>query len=209
MTRAERFLPVVLILLVAAGCTDEPHVEFSMDDDTTFADAKVNYASDDEFAMLTENGAVKMGLTRERVYIEVSEAVREHVDERIAEGMEEGDSRIARSIENAVRRGVRSAMSIDIEFDVDEIRDVEYRGGELVFDFVNDEERSLDNIRIDDEPVMRSFPPGDARAFVDAFRRVKAGESVRTDGGDSAAKSAPDSLAAKRETGDSAGGAAF
>lgn len=205
MMRSERWLPCALILL--ASCTDEPHVEFDMDDDTTFAGAEPNYASDDEFAMLTENGAVKLGLTRERVYFEVSQAVRDHVDEEIAEGVEDSDSRLARSIGDAVRRGVQSAMSIDIDFDIDEIRDVDYRNGELVFEFVNGEEQSLDNINIDDEPVTRSFDADDARAFVDAFRRVKAGESIR---GDTAFEVRTGTLAdTTREPADSAGGASF
>jgi hypothetical protein len=178
MRRAVAWLPCALIL---AGCMDEPNVEFNMGDDSTFANAETNYARDDQFAMLTENGAVKLGLTRERVYFEVSEAVRRHVDDKISDEMDETDSRLARSITDAVRRGVQSAMSIDIDFDIDEIRDVDYRGGELVFEFENDEEHGLDNVEIDDEPITRAFAADDARAFVDAFRRVKAGETLRED----------------------------
>ena len=205
---------LLLAVLATSACTDEPHVEFSMDDDTTFADAEVEYASDDEFAMLTENGAVKLGLTRERVYFEVSEAVREHVDEQIAEDMGESDSRIGRSIGNAVRRGVRSAMSIDIDFDIDEIRDVEYRAGELRFEFENDHERSLDHVQIDDEPIGRSFAAEDAQALVAAFRRVKAGESVRGAGApggpDEGAEGPGDGTAAPAgSSDDSADGASF
>ena len=202
--RLERCLPGILVLVVACG--DSPNVEFDMNDDSTFADAEPNYAADDEFAILTENGAVKLGLTSERLYFEVSQAVRDHVDQEISNEMKENDSRIARSISGAVRRGVQSAMSIDIDFDLDEIRDVDYRNGELEFEFVNDQERSLDNIKIDDdEPITRSFSEEDAQAFVDAFRRVKAGESLRLNVEAGPGKSA-DSLDDKRTTADSAGG---
>ena len=209
-----RPLIVLAFALAATACSDSPNVEFDMDDDTTFAGAEPNYAPGDEFAMLTENGAVKLGLTRDHMYFEVSEAVREHVDEQLEEDMGESDSRIGRSIASAVRRGVSSAMSIDIDYDLDEIRDVDYRGGELVFEFVRGEEHALDNIEIDDEPITRSFSAQDARAFVDAFHRVKRGESVRGADDDSPA---PDSAGDDDEDVDvdpdvdvdTAGGAAF
>jgi hypothetical protein len=114
MNRAERWLPCLLILL--AGCMDEPNVDVGMDGDTTFADARVTYAPGDEFATLTENGAVKLGLTSDRIYFTVSDAVRDHVDQEIASGVKDADSRLARSIGGAVRRGVQSALSFDIDF---------------------------------------------------------------------------------------------
>ena len=199
----------ILLALGLSACTDDPNVDISLgDDDTTFADAEVVYAPDDEFATLTENGVVKLGLTSDRVYFEVSEAVRETVDQEIASGMKESDSRIARSIEGAVRRGVQSAMSIDIDFDLDEIRDVDYVDGELVFDFADEGgQRTLRNIDIDDEPITRSFEAQDAQAFVDAFRRVKAGESVR---GTNVPAKQPDSVTDKSRTApDTSGGGSF
>ncbi len=205
--------PVLLVALAPlAACMDEPNVEFNMDDDSTFADAEVTYAADDEFATLTESGAVKLGLTSDRVYFTVSDAVREHVDEEIASGMKDNDSRIARSISGAVRRGVQSAMSIDIDYPLADIRDVDYRDGELVFDFVNEgDERGLENIDIDNEPITRSFTAEDAQAFVAAFRRVKAGESVR---GENVTAKQPGSIEEKRpgaaESSDAdSGGASF
>lgn len=176
MTRAKQWLPCAFILLGA--CMDEPRVDFVMDDDSTFVDAQVTYESDDQFATLTENGTVKLGLTSDRLYFTVSDAVREHVDQEIASGMKDDDSRIGRSIGGAIRRGVQSALNIDIDYRLSEIRDVDYRNGELVFDFEN-EDRSFDNIKIDDEPITRAFTDEDARAFVAAFRRVKAGETIR------------------------------
>ena len=178
--RRAKLLASSMIVALAAGCTDEPKVDFSMDGELgSLEDAEANYEADDEFATLTENGAVKLGLTSDRVYLEASAALRRHIDREIAEGMEESDSRIARSISNAVRRGVQSALEVDIDFRLDEIEDVDYRDGELVFDFVDeDDRRRLNNIDIDDEPITRAFTEEDARAFVDAFRRVKSGEGV-------------------------------
>lgn len=171
-------LALCTLSLLALACGDDsgPRVDFDMDDDTLFTGAEATLAEGDVFATLTENGAVKLGLTEERVYFEVSQAVRERVDSEIASGMEESDNRIARSIGSAVRRGVAKALDIEIEFHVDEIRDVDYRDGELIFHFEDPEdEESLDNVKIDDEPLSRSFAEEDARAFVEAFRRVKAG----------------------------------
>lgn len=172
-----------LVMLGLAGCSDQPSVRLDLDDDnTSFADAQVTYASDDEFAVLSRNGAVKLGLTREHVYFELSDAVREHVDAEMRDGFGGEDSRIGRTIGSAVRRGVQSALAIDYALRLSQIEDVDYRDGELVFDFVNpDDAVSLDNIEIGDKPVTHAFAPSDARAFIEAFRRVKRGESVRTE----------------------------
>ena len=146
----------VLLITAALAACDSPDVDFSMEDDSTFAGADVEYAANDQFAMLSEDGVVKLGLTSDRVYFEVSDAVRQRVDQEIASGMKDSDSRIARSISGAVRRGVQSALDIDFDYDVDDIRDVDYRDGELVFDFV-DGSRPLDNIQMHNEPITRAF----------------------------------------------------
>lgn len=173
-----------LVLALTAGCGDDsrPRASFDLDDDTLFAGAEATLAEGDEFAALSRNGAVKLGLTAQRVYFELSDAVRQHVDSAIATELESSDSRFMRSIGSAVRRGVAGALEFDIDFRVAEIDDVEYRDGELVFDFVDQEdERALENLDIDGEPITRAFSEEDARAFVAAFRRVKAGAGTGAD----------------------------
>ena len=208
--RIRTIIALALVPLLA-GCTDEPNVDISLGDgDTTFAGTEVNYASDDEFATLSENGTVKLGLTSDRVYFEVSEALREHIDSEIETGMKDSDSRIARSISGAVRRGVQSALNIDIDFRLDEIRDVDYRDGELVFDFVDEgDDGTLRNIQMDDEPISRAFSDENALAFVEAFRRVKAGESVRAENVAPERPGAFDEKNTSDAAPDSAGGASF
>lgn len=167
--------------VLVAACGDDRGRNVTLDvgdDDTLFADAEATLAEGDVFAVLTENGAVKLGLTQDRVYFQVSEAVRAHVDSAIETDLEESDSRIARSIGSAVRRGVAGALEFEIDYPVEAIRDVDYRGGELVFEFEDpDDGATLRNAEVDDEPLSRAFAAEDARAFVAAFRRVKAGES--------------------------------
>ena len=179
LKRMRATLPVVVVALFL-GCGDSADVNIDFDEeDSTFAGRVANLEPGDEFAMLTENGAVRLALTRERVYFQVSEAVREHVDSTIREELEASDSRIARSIGSAVRRGVVGALEFDIDFRLDDIRDVDYRDGELVFEFEDpDDARALRNLKVDDEPLTRAFSERDARDFVAAFRRVKAAGSA-------------------------------
>lgn len=199
----------VLASVVLVGCSDEPSVRFDVgNDDTLFAGSEVTYGPEDQFATLSRDGVVKLGLTRERVYFTISDAVREHVDTEIEKGMEESDSRLGRAISGAVRSGVRSALRFDVDFRVDDIRDVEYRGDELVFEWEDpDDDRSLQNIEVSDEPVTRAFDDESARAFVDAFRRVKRGETIReaAPAPAPATRAAADSLPAA----DTSGGASF
>lgn len=176
------------LILQLAACGDDPgadvDLDVDLDDDTSFAGAEAMLAEGDVFATMSENGVVRLGLTEDRVYFELSEAVREHVDSAIRSDLEESDSRIGRSIGSAVRRGVAGALDVEIDYAVDDIRDVDYRAGELVFEFVDEDDgRMLDNAEVDDEPLTRAFAAEDARAFVAAFRRVKAGDAspVATD----------------------------
>ena len=196
-----RMVALMSAALVLAACSEERSVQFDVaDEDTSFANAEVRYAPGDQFATLSRDGVVKLGLTQERVYFTASDAVREHVDSTLEREMTESDSRVARAISGAVRRGVQSALRFDVDFRIDEIRDVEYVDGELEFDWVDPEDdRTLRNVEVDGRPVTRAFDEEPGRAFVQAFRRVKRGDTLR-DGG-AAADSAPSP--------DTSGGAAF
>lgn len=174
--RVARIGSAVTLAVVAAACGDDPdaRARIDIDDDSLFAGSEATLREGDLYAANTENGAIRLGLTRERVYFELSEQVREHVDSEIESGIGEAENRIARSIGAAVRRGIAGAMEVAIDYRVAEIRDVDYRDGELIFDFVNpDDGRTLSSTDVDDEPITRAFAEEDARAFVAAFRRLK------------------------------------
>ena len=168
-------------LILVAGCSDEPSVRFDVtDDDSLFAGSVVTLEPGDQFAVLSRDGVVKLGLTQDHVYFTASDAVREHVDETLEREMGESDSRFARAISGAVRRGVRSALEFDVDFRVDEVRDVDYVDGELVFDWVDpDQSDMLDHVEVDNRPITRAFDEENGRAFVQAFRAVKRGSLLR------------------------------
>lgn len=182
--RMARIAPALTLAALAVACDDDraPRARVDVDDDSLFAGSEATLREGDLFAANTENGAVRLGLTRERVYFGLSEQLQEHVDSEIESGIGESDNRIARSIGAAVRRGIAGAMDISIDYRIDEIRDVDYRDGELVFDFVDPEDgRTLRGTDVDDEPITRAFTEEDARAFVDAFRRAKSGAASVVD----------------------------
>lgn len=172
------------LALATLACGDgggDANIDIDFDDDEgpQLAGAKATLRPGDVFATMTENGVIRLGLSEDRVYFELSEVLREHVDSAISSDLEDSENRIARSIGSAVRRGVATALEVDIDYAVDEIRDVHYRAGELVFEFEDpDDGRVLENADVDDEPLTRAFAAEDARAFVAAFRRVKSGQSV-------------------------------
>lgn len=206
-----RSMMAVLVVAVFAGCSDERNVKFTMgDQDSTFAGREVELAPSDQFAVVSRDGVVKLGLTRERVYFTASDAVREHVDSTLQKEMSESDSRFARAISGAVRRGLQSALAFDVDFRIDEIRDVDYVDGELVFDWVDPErEGTLDNVEIDDQPVTRAFDAESGRAFVRAFRRVKRGETLRDTGLTVDSASTDGASTSTPAAADTAGGASF
>jgi hypothetical protein len=197
--RMARIAPALTVLAVAAACGDDrgTRARVDIDDDSLFAGSEATLREGDLFAANTENGAIRLGLTRERVYFELSEQLREHVDSEIESGIGESENRIARSIGAAVRRGIAGALDVEIDYRVDDIRDIDYRDGELVFDFVDPRDgEALRSTDIDDEPITRAFSEDDARAFVAAFRRLK-----RADPSVAGSTPSPDTTAA-----DTAGG---
>ena len=200
-------LGFALATLACGDSRDEPGIDIDFDsdnEDSPFEGAEATLEPGDVFATMTENGVVRLALSDDRVYFELSEAVREAVDSAISNDLEDSESRIARTIGSAVRRGVANALQFDIDYRVADIRDVDYRAGELVFVFEDpDDGRVLRDADLDDKPLTRSFAPDDARAFVAAFRRVKSGQAVE------APASAADSVEMDGERPDTSGGASF
>ena len=190
---AGALLALATLFTTACGDDDRPRARLHVDDDTMFAGARATLEEGELFAANTENGVVRLGLTHERVYFELSEALREHVDSEIESGIQETENRIARSIGAAVRRGIAGALDVEIDYRVDEIRDVDYRDGELVFEFVDPRDgEALRGTDIDDEPITRAFAEDDARAFVAAFRRLKRADASAADSTPSADTAAAD-----------------
>jgi hypothetical protein len=125
------------------------------------------------FAMLTEDRAVALVLTRDLVAIQLSDQTFREIDREIAhEKNDEGDGVIAEAIKGAVLGGVRAMLDHSLECPIEDLRDVRYREGRLIL-ITEDGKRILEDLNINDHEVLAGFDEHDALAFVREFRRAK------------------------------------
>ena len=130
---------------------------------------------DARFAINTQNGEVTLLLTRSVVALQLSDHTFHRVDRELRtkeRDQDEENNPLADAIVTAVVSGVRALLDHSVECSIRDVKDVDYRGGTLVFT-LNSGERLFRQVDLDDTNVMQNFSSSDARAFVQEFRRVK------------------------------------
>ncbi|HEX8274313.1 MAG TPA: hypothetical protein VF615_16875 [Longimicrobiaceae bacterium] len=128
-------------------------------------------------AIATRDGKVALLLTRDEVVMQLTDRALRDIRREMAEDMDEDDDGeegfLEGIVQAAVRRSVSSMLNRSVEYPVSDLRDVQYRGGRLLFT-TRDGERVFENVNVNDTDVMESFSEADARAFVREFQRLKA-----------------------------------
>lgn len=129
---------------------------------------------DARLAITTRDGDVTMYLTGEVVALQLSDRTMHRITREMRDEREdEADNPLARAIKTAVISGVRTLLDHSAECPIRELRDVDYRDGELVF-IAENGDRVFDDIDVHNEDLSGAFAPDDARVFVREFRRLKA-----------------------------------
>jgi hypothetical protein len=72
-----------------------------------------------------------------------------------------------------VKSTVASALTQQVEYPLSDIRDASYEDGEIKLDMTGERMRIFSQTRINNTPVMKSFRPADAEAFVAAVKARK------------------------------------
>lgn len=151
----------LLVPLVGCGEASEADVDFGGEE-----------LGPDRYAVLSEDGEVKMGLTDQYLYFALSERTREQARQEMREAAEkEGVSGL---IGGVVQKTVGRAIDFRARYAVSEIRDVRWENGRMRILF-EDPDRSLgEEFKVSDRPVGEAFPQAAVEAFAEEFRRVKA-----------------------------------
>lgn len=127
-----------------------------------------------EHAIVTRDGVAAMLLTRDVVAFQLTDRGLRDIarDMKDDADRDSGSGAFVGFISAAVRGGVQSLLERSIEVPISELKDVEYRGGHLVFTD-GDGEKVFRNVRVNDTDLTSAFSEADARAFVREFHRVK------------------------------------
>lgn len=133
-------------------------------------------ARDARIAITTEDGKVTMVLTDRDVAFQLSDRTLHKVDRELRRARHEDDDDgvIGEVIKTAVITSVRAALEHSAVYPVRELRDVRYEDGRLVF-VARNGDRLFERFEVDDDCVLEAFSPGDARAFVREFHRLRPG----------------------------------
>ena len=178
MKAAAALLLLPLLAVPARAVEAQDHgtrisVSTGADDDSPGRIAPRRHPRDARSAIATRDGKVALLLTHDAVALQLTDRGLRDVGRDMDEDMDEEEGFLAGIIQAAVRSSVTTMLKRSVEYPVSELRDVEYRGGRLVFTG-EDGERVFENVTVNDTDVMESFSDADARAFVREFRRLKA-----------------------------------
>ena len=123
-------------------------------------------------AIETEDRDATLMITDRVVALQLSERTLRKVRRELRNEQEDEDNPIARAVMAAVFSGVRTLLDHSVECPIRDLRDVQYRDGELVF-IAENGERLFGGLDVNDRDVTQSFSEPDARRFVAEFRRAK------------------------------------
>ena len=125
-----------------------------------------------DIRIVSADSAVELALIGSRIMMRLS-------DKTVAEIKRKTDttgvsgSGFAASIEKMVKSGVASALNQQVEYPLSEVRDARYEDGEIKLEMNGKGPRLFEQTRINKTPVMKSFRPEDAQAFVAAVQARK------------------------------------
>ena len=158
-----RSLIVVALAVGLTGCGDrDGHVDFSGDD-----------LGPDTHAIVSQDGALKMGLTERWVYFMLSDSMRAEAQAELDADAEAGG--IRGFLGGIMRGAVGKALDFRARYAVSEIRDIQWEDGRMRIVFDDPDRRVEANFYAgdDDKSMQEAFAEEDVKAFAEVFRAVK------------------------------------
>ncbi len=158
-----RTVLLMALALTLMGCGDRDQVDFSGED-----------LGVELHSILSEDGFVRMGLTREWVYFALSDSARAEAQ---AEIREDAEADGVRGFFGGLMQSVLGkALGFRAKFAVSEIEDIRWEDGRMRFEFEDADRRIDENLQIgEDGSVTEAFAEDQVRAFAEVFRAVKEG----------------------------------
>jgi hypothetical protein len=125
-----------------------------------------------DIRIVNTDSSVELALIGSRIMMRLSDKTVGEIKRQTDTSTVSG-SGIGASIEKMVKSGVASALNQQVEYPLSEVRDARYEDGEIKLDMTGDRPRIFAQTRVNRTPVMKSFRPSDAEAFVAAVKARK------------------------------------
>lgn len=177
-----RAVCALLLVGATAACSsgdDRARAESATAVDTAMAGSVAATAASDtdslaegDVRIVSTNGGIDLALIGDSISTGLSpqalRTVRQETDTASVSG-----TGLGAQIERAVKGTVQGAIGKRVAFPITDVREVRYEGGTLVFDWVGEPRKLLENTKIDGKPLLASFAPEDARRFAAAVNARK------------------------------------
>jgi hypothetical protein len=127
-----------------------------------------------DMRIYNQDSSVNLVLRGAEVLAGLSPQMREKITREITQSTTDDAGRFPAAVANVVRSTVASAIGTHAVYPVRDIREIEYRDGQIVL--VRNSGRTvelLNNVKTDGEEISRTFAREDALRFVEAVRARK------------------------------------
>lgn len=127
-----------------------------------------------DMRIYNQDSSVNLVLRGAEVLAGLSPQMREKITREIAQSTTDDTAGFGAAVANVVRTTVASAIATHAVYPVRDIRDIEYRDGQIVI--VRNSGRTVEllgNVKTDGEKISRTFAREDALRFVEAVRARK------------------------------------
>jgi hypothetical protein len=155
------------LLTVAMACGDRPDVDFGGRD-----------VGPELFAIVSTDGAVRLALTDDYVYLAVTDQTRDEVRDELRSAAEQ-ERGVSGRVVGFVERTVGKALQARALYPVDDIEDIRWQGGELHIEFASGRKQRDVTFRIGDDEVTGVFDEEAVREFGEEFRALKRAQAGR------------------------------
>lgn len=165
-------LPSLLAMVLPSACRSEPkepRVEA-----VASRRAEPERLREGDIRIVAPNGGIDLAMIGDTVSTGLApqalEKVRLETDTTTVSG-----SGFGASIEKMVKRTVAGSIGTRVGVPLSAVRDVRYEGGAIRFEWAGAPPSVFASVRINGRPLLESFSPADAEAFVAAVRARKEG----------------------------------
>jgi hypothetical protein len=120
--------------------------------------------------MVSTDGAVRMALTHDYVYLSLTDETRDEVREDLRAGADQDGA--AGRIASFVERTVGKALEFRALYPVDDVEDVYWLDGGMHIEFASGRKRDV-ALKVGDQPVEDAFDEESVEAFSAALHALK------------------------------------
>ena len=148
-------LPILLV--VACGSDRSDRSERASVPGKAFGDSMVIRSTD---------GSMKLGLTRDTVFMGLTDSVLAAARTDMARDTEEKKSAFGSRIEQFMKRSVSSALQMKLKYPLTDLDSAVYSDGRIKFAYRNRRTMAFENVSVSGRKALESFNPADAQKFV-------------------------------------------